>query len=132
MVDEGNYGAAATLLHSLLWSKLAPKYFWVTLLMDAIPFLTADELLFTSEQTYELLQCLQVGCILEFFSVQIGRLEYFVVVLVTFLYLLKKSFSLCLHFLSFCIHENENLTFSFIFMCFDVISDRGSSSFLER
>jgi hypothetical protein len=67
MVDEGNYGAAATLLHSLLWSKLAPKYFWVTLLMDAIPFLTADELLFTSEQTYELLQCLQVGCILEFF-----------------------------------------------------------------
>lgn len=59
MVDEGNYSSAATLLHSLLWSKLAPKYFWVTLLMDAIPFLTADELLFTSEQTYELLQCLQ-------------------------------------------------------------------------
>jgi hypothetical protein len=61
MVDEGNYSSAASLLHSLLWSKLAPKYFWVTLLMDAIPFLTADELLFTSEQTYELLQCLQVS-----------------------------------------------------------------------
>jgi hypothetical protein len=36
MVDEGNYSSAASLLHSLLWSKLAPKYFWVTLLMDAI------------------------------------------------------------------------------------------------
>jgi hypothetical protein len=36
MVDEGNYSSAAFLLHSLLWSKLAPKYFWVTLLMDAI------------------------------------------------------------------------------------------------
>jgi hypothetical protein len=31
------------------------------LVIDAIPFLTADDLLFTSEQTYELLQCLQVG-----------------------------------------------------------------------
>jgi hypothetical protein len=36
MVDEGNYSSAASLLHSLLWSKLAPKYFWVTLLMEAI------------------------------------------------------------------------------------------------
>jgi hypothetical protein len=36
MVVEGNYSTAASLLHSLLWSKLAPKYFWVTLLMDAI------------------------------------------------------------------------------------------------
>ena len=70
MVDEGNYNSAASLLHSLLWSKLAPKYFWVTLLMDAIPFLTADELLFTSEQTYELLQCLQVRYI--FFICQLG------------------------------------------------------------
>lgn len=59
LVEEGSYSSAASLLHSLLWSKLAPKYFWVTLLIDAIPFLTADDLLFTSEQTYELLQCLQ-------------------------------------------------------------------------
>ena len=68
MVDEGNYGSAAGLLHSLLWSKLAPKYFWVTLLIDAIPFLTADQLLFTSEQTYELLQCLQAGYFLIFLA----------------------------------------------------------------
>jgi len=74
---------AATLLHSLLWSRLAPKYFWVTLLIDAMPFLadslmtssesmlTAEEesapetqqqqqkVYFSSEQTYELLHCLQ-------------------------------------------------------------------------
>ncbi len=114
MVDEGNYGAAATLLHSLLWSKLAPKYFWVTLLMDAIPFLTADELLFTSEQTYELLQCLQVGsffslCILVFFVAILRRSILFLVEF--FFWLLGKSFSRCLrqHFFSFCIHENEKL-----------------------
>merc|ERR1719228_800660 len=59
LVDESQFSEAATLLHSLLWSKLAPKYFWVTLLIDCIPFLTADTALFSSEQTYELLQCLQ-------------------------------------------------------------------------
>merc|ERR1712211_55906 len=35
------------------------KYFWVTLLIDCIPFLTAETVLFSSEPTYELLQCLQ-------------------------------------------------------------------------
>jgi len=59
LVEEGKYSGAATLLHSLLWSRLAPKYFWVTLLIDAIPFLAADDILFGSEQTYELMQCLQ-------------------------------------------------------------------------
>ena len=70
--NHGEFKEAATLLHSLLWSRLAPKYFWVTLLIDAIPFL-ADaresnlmedhdlEVYFTSEQTYELMHCLQVG-----------------------------------------------------------------------
>ena len=59
LVEESEFSEAATLLHSLLWSKLAPKYFWVTLLIDCIPFLTAETVLFSSEQTYELLQCLQ-------------------------------------------------------------------------
>ena len=59
LVEESEFAEAATLLHSLLWSKLAPKYFWVTLLIDCIPFLTAETVLFSSEQTYELLQCLQ-------------------------------------------------------------------------
>ena len=59
LVEESEFAEAATLLHSLLWSKLAPKYFWVTLLIDCIPFLTSETVLFSSEQTYELLQCLQ-------------------------------------------------------------------------
>merc|ERR1712059_107042 len=56
LVDESQFSEAASLLHSLLWSKLAPKYFWVTMLIDCIPFLTSESVLFTSEQTYELLQ----------------------------------------------------------------------------
>ena len=81
--NQGDFKAASTLLHSLLWSRLAPKYFWVTLLIDAIPFLadglevamemedlgtgTGDDsappkqhVYFNSEQTYELMHCLQV------------------------------------------------------------------------
>ena len=59
LVSQSEFSQAATLLHSLLWSKLAPKYFWVTLLIDCIPFLTADQVLFSSQQTYELMECLQ-------------------------------------------------------------------------
>jgi len=59
LVSDSEFSRAAELLHSLLWSKLAPKYFWVTLLIDAIPFLTADTILFSSHQTYELVECLQ-------------------------------------------------------------------------
>ena len=33
LVEESEFGEEATLLHSLLWSKLAPKYFLVTLLI---------------------------------------------------------------------------------------------------
>ena len=47
--EEADYQAAASLLHSLLWSRLAPKYFWVTLLIDSIPFLTADQVLYFVE-----------------------------------------------------------------------------------
>jgi len=59
MREDGEHPEAADLLHSLLWSRLAPKYFWITLLIDAVPYLTSDEVLFTSEQTYQLLQCLE-------------------------------------------------------------------------
>jgi nuclear pore complex protein Nup85 len=59
MRDDCEYVNAADLLHSLLWSRLAPKYFWVTLLIDSIPFLTADQVLFSSVRSYQLLQCLQ-------------------------------------------------------------------------
>ena len=60
---------AANLLHSLMWSRLAPKYFWVTLLIDTVPFVCCeDEVIFSSDQTYELMHCLQVstGDILSF------------------------------------------------------------------
>lgn len=39
LCQQGDFPGAANLLHSLLWSRLAPKYFWVTLLLDALPFL---------------------------------------------------------------------------------------------
>ena len=46
-------------------SRLAPKYFWVTLLIDASPFMLINEdqqeIYFTSEQTYELMHCLEVS-----------------------------------------------------------------------
>ena len=47
-----------------MWSRLAPKYFWVTLLVDALPFIScetvaAEGALLNSEQTYELMHCLQ-------------------------------------------------------------------------
>ncbi len=49
------------MLHSLMWSRLAPKYFWVTLLIDALPFISLDggDVLLGSAQTYEILHCLQ-------------------------------------------------------------------------
>ena len=33
--------------------------FWLTLLTDALPLLEADEVIFSSQQTYELLHCLE-------------------------------------------------------------------------
>ncbi len=59
---QGDFRSAATLLHSLMWSRLAPKYFWVTLLIDALPFISlgGDDVLLGSEQTHEIMHCLQV------------------------------------------------------------------------
>ena len=69
LAGKGDYSSAAALLHSLLWSRLAPKYFWVTLLTDTLPFLAnsvsecindenSRKAFFSSEQTYELIHCL--------------------------------------------------------------------------
>ena len=33
--------------------------FWLTLLTDALPLLEADDVIFSSQQTYELLHCLE-------------------------------------------------------------------------
>ena len=64
LCEHGEFKTAADLLHSLMWSRLAPKYFWVTLLVDALPFIScetvaAEGALLNSEQTYELMHCLQ-------------------------------------------------------------------------
>ena len=83
LINNADFSNAATLLHSLLWSRLAPKYFWVTLLIDALPFLdnasegmsedmyntesqngeSIEKVFFSSSQTYELMHCLQELCL---------------------------------------------------------------------
>jgi len=60
LYEVSDFKNAAVLLTSLLASRLAPKYFWLTLLLDALPLLESDELVFSSEQTYELMYCLEV------------------------------------------------------------------------
>jgi nuclear pore complex protein Nup85 len=53
------YTEAATLLLSLLTARVAPKRFWSMLLLDAVPLLEADKVIFNSQQTFELLHCLE-------------------------------------------------------------------------
>jgi nuclear pore complex protein Nup85 len=50
---------AAELLVGLLTSRLAPKKYWFMLLIDCLPLLELDEVVFASDQTYELMQCLE-------------------------------------------------------------------------
>lgn len=54
-----DYKEAAGLIVSLISSKITPRYFWVTLLTDALPLLECDELVFSSNDTYTLLHCLE-------------------------------------------------------------------------
>ena len=85
LCNNADFSSAASLLHSLLWSRLAPKYFWVTLLIDAMSFLDSNQapgsgedsmctyedeneaskqiVFFNSSQTYELMHCLQELCL---------------------------------------------------------------------
>jgi len=56
---ENDFAAATSLLVSLLSSRLAPTSFWLTLLMDALPLLESPEIHLNSEQSYELLYCLE-------------------------------------------------------------------------
>ncbi|XP_047024324.1 nuclear pore complex protein Nup85 [Helicoverpa zea] len=51
---------AAHLLVSLITSKIAPEYFWETLLLDTLPLLESDEAVFTSNDTYEIMLCLEL------------------------------------------------------------------------
>ncbi|KAK4307301.1 hypothetical protein Pmani_020927 [Petrolisthes manimaculis] len=58
LYQDGKYQEAATLLVSLISSKLAPEYFWPVLLLDALPLLKCPKPVITSEQTYELMYLL--------------------------------------------------------------------------
>ncbi|KAL4719009.1 hypothetical protein ACJJTC_019469 [Scirpophaga incertulas] len=51
---------AAKLLVSLLTSKIAPDYFWDTLLLDTLPLLESDEPVFSAEDTYEIMLCMEL------------------------------------------------------------------------
>ncbi|KAF5906051.1 nuclear pore complex protein Nup85 [Clarias magur] len=50
---------AAKLLLSLMTAKIAPRSFWMTLLIDALPLLEQKEVIFSVDQTYELMFCLE-------------------------------------------------------------------------
>ncbi|XP_069690987.1 nuclear pore complex protein Nup85 isoform X1 [Periplaneta americana] len=59
LYNAGEFRDAAVLLVSLLASRLAPKNFWMTLLTDALPLLESNDIVLTSEDTYELLNCME-------------------------------------------------------------------------
>ncbi|XP_073944916.1 nuclear pore complex protein Nup75 isoform X2 [Choristoneura fumiferana] len=51
---------AGKLLISLITSKIAPDYFWETLLLDTLPLLESDEPIFSSADTFEIMLCLEL------------------------------------------------------------------------
>ncbi|XP_061159320.1 nuclear pore complex protein Nup85 isoform X2 [Syngnathus typhle] len=59
LYGEKHFREAAKLLLSLMTAKIAPRSFWMTLLTDALPLLEQKEVIFTAEQTYELIFCLE-------------------------------------------------------------------------
>ncbi|KAM6904885.1 nuclear pore complex protein Nup85 isoform 2-T2 [Xenentodon cancila] len=59
LYGEKHFREAAKLLLSLMTAKIAPRSFWMTLLTDALPLLEQKEVIFSAEQTYELIFCLE-------------------------------------------------------------------------
>ncbi|XP_027728420.1 nuclear pore complex protein Nup85 isoform X3 [Vombatus ursinus] len=59
LYGEKRFLDAASLLLSLMTSQIAPRSFWMTLLTDALPLLEQKQVIFSAEQTYELMQCLE-------------------------------------------------------------------------
>ncbi|XP_047401710.1 nuclear pore complex protein Nup85 isoform X2 [Sciurus carolinensis] len=59
LYGEKRFGDAASLLLSLMTSQIAPRSFWMTLLTDALPLLEQKQVIFSAEQTYELMRCLE-------------------------------------------------------------------------
>ncbi|CAL1529891.1 unnamed protein product [Lymnaea stagnalis] len=59
LYDKGDIQGATSLLLSLISSRLAPKTFWMTMLMDALPLLNLPQVVLNVQQTYELKHCLE-------------------------------------------------------------------------
>ena len=57
--NDGRLKEAGTLLESLISSRISPRDFQMTLLMDTLPLLEARELVFNAEQTYSILASLE-------------------------------------------------------------------------
>ncbi|XP_074828137.1 nuclear pore complex protein Nup85 isoform X1 [Natator depressus] len=59
LYGEKRFSEAAKLLLMLMTARIAPCSFWMTLLIDALPLLEQKEVIFSAEQTYELMRCLE-------------------------------------------------------------------------
>merc|ERR1712168_78755 len=59
LFEKERYKEAADLLVSLLTSQSAPKSFWLTLPLNAIPLLECETAWISTEQTYSLMSCLE-------------------------------------------------------------------------
>ncbi|XP_070703941.1 nuclear pore complex protein Nup85 [Pempheris klunzingeri] len=59
LYGEKQFSDAAKLLLSLMTAKIAPRSFWMTLLTDALPLLEQKEVIFSADQTHELMFCLE-------------------------------------------------------------------------
>uniref|UniRef100_A0A3Q3J4L5 Nuclear pore complex protein Nup85 n=1 Tax=Monopterus albus TaxID=43700 RepID=A0A3Q3J4L5_MONAL len=59
LYGENRFREAAKLLLSLMMAKIAPRSFWMTLLTDALPLLAQKEVIFSADQTHELMLCLE-------------------------------------------------------------------------
>ncbi|KAG9279243.1 nuclear pore complex protein Nup85 [Astyanax mexicanus] len=59
LYGEKRFTEAAKLLLSLMTAKIAPRSFWMTLLVDALPLLEQKEVIFSVDQTHELMFCLE-------------------------------------------------------------------------
>ncbi|RKP10263.1 nucleoporin Nup85-like protein, partial [Thamnocephalis sphaerospora] len=53
------FARAAKTLTSLFSSDVAPRSFWPMLLVDALPLLEGEDVVFDAEDTYELMRCLE-------------------------------------------------------------------------
>ncbi|KAL8565032.1 hypothetical protein ACOMHN_003408 [Nucella lapillus] len=59
LYQDKDVAGAASLLLKMLTARAAPRHFWVTLLMDALPLLETPQVVLGTNQTYELMHCLE-------------------------------------------------------------------------